>query len=152
MTSAPLTAEQSARVVGRVDDVWRDEILPTLVDYVRIPCVSVQFDPDWKANGHLDLAVTMMREWCETREIEGLVVEVHELPGRTPLILCEVPAFLPAAQSAPAGDTVMLYGHCDKQPEMTGWLRKFASAPSRSRPMTARIRPDRKASVIAAVQ
>ena len=30
----------------------------------------------------------------------------------------EVPAF---DATAPADDTVLLYGHLDKQPEMTGW-------------------------------
>ena len=121
MSRDTIDTEQSARIASRVDEVWQRDILPTLVDYVRIPCVSVQFDPDWKANGHLDQAVSLMRSWCEAREIAGLVVEVHELPGRTPLILCEVPAFRPDGQTAPTGDTVMLYGHCDKQPEMTGW-------------------------------
>src|SRR5262249_57254284 len=51
------------------------------------------------------------------RPIEGLRVEVHELPGRTPLVLCEVPA----AGTATGDDTVLLYGHLDKQPEMEGW-------------------------------
>ena len=47
----------------------------------------------------------------------GITVEVHELPGRTPVILMEIPAF----GSGSADDTVLLYGHLDKQPEMTGW-------------------------------
>jgi acetylornithine deacetylase/succinyl-diaminopimelate desuccinylase-like protein len=41
-------------------------------------------------------------------------VNVHRLPGRTPLVLIDVPGALP-------GDGVLLYGHFDKQPEMTGW-------------------------------
>ena len=44
-------------------------------------------------------------------------MEVHELAGRTPVIVIEVPAF----GGAPADDTVVLYGHLDKQPEMHGW-------------------------------
>lgn len=108
-------------ISAHVDAVWADDVLPSLMDYIRIPCVSVQFDPDWKANGYLDQAVEHVRAWCAARDIVGLTVDVFELPGRTPLILCEIPAFLPEQHSAPPGDTVLLYGHCDKQPEMTGW-------------------------------
>jgi len=100
-----------------VVQVWTDEIVPKLHDYIRIPCVSVLYDPDWKENGHLDEAVALIRDWCVARPIVGLKVEVLELTGRTPLIMCEVPAY----NGGPADDTVVLYGHCDKQPEMTGW-------------------------------
>jgi acetylornithine deacetylase/succinyl-diaminopimelate desuccinylase-like protein len=44
------------------------------------------------------------------------VVEVIEHPGRTPIIWAEIPGAGPRA-----GETVLLYGHLDKQPEMTGW-------------------------------
>jgi acetylornithine deacetylase/succinyl-diaminopimelate desuccinylase-like protein len=42
------------------------------------------------------------------------MIEVLRLPGRTPLILIDIPGGL--------GRDVLLYGHLDKQPEMTGWL------------------------------
>src|SRR5262249_44238576 len=46
-------------------------------------------------------------------KIEGLAIEIVRLPGRTPVILMEAPG---------RGErTVLLYGHCDKQPEMVGW-------------------------------
>ena len=103
-----------------VGDVWAEDILPTLHDYIAIPCVSVRFDPDWRAHGHLDRAVELIRAWCADRDIAGLSVEVIELDGRTPIVLCEVPAF-GGGSTQGADDTVLLYGHCDKQPEMTGW-------------------------------
>src|SRR5437762_1885395 len=71
------------------------------------------FDPDWKAHGHLDRAVSTIEQWSRARAIEGLCVEVVRLPGRTPVIVMEVPGR--------GADTVLLYGHCDKQPEMVGW-------------------------------
>jgi acetylornithine deacetylase/succinyl-diaminopimelate desuccinylase-like protein len=40
-------------------------------------------------------------------------VEVIRLEGRTPVIFIEIPG--------QGTDTVLLYGHLDKQPEMTGW-------------------------------
>ncbi len=42
---------------------------------------------------------------------------MQRIPGCTPLIVAEVPATDPAL----AERTILLYGHLDKQPEMTGW-------------------------------
>ena len=100
-----------------VDRVWNDEIVPALHDYIAIPNVSVLFDPQWREHGYMSQAVDLIRDWCAKRDIAGLHVEVHDLPERTPLILIEVPAF----GSGSTDDTVLLYGHLDKQPEMTGW-------------------------------
>ena len=100
-----------------VDRVWDDEIISALHDYIEIPNVSVLFDPQWREHGHMDRAVELIRAWCADRKLAGLTVEVHELPGRTPVILMEIPAF----GSGSDEDTVLLYGHLDKQPEMTGW-------------------------------
>ncbi len=110
-------------ISGYVDQVWADDILPTLMDYIAIPCVSVHFDPQWREHGHLDEAIELIRGWCAARTIAGLTVEVVEIPGRTPLIIAEVPAFNPpgTSRSSHADETVLLYGHCDKQPEMSGW-------------------------------
>ena len=97
---------------------WDDEIQPALVDYIRVPAVSVGFDPGWEAHGHLDTVVEAAASWARRRPIVGLAVEVVRLPGRTPLLWFEVPATAPAADTS---DTVLLYGHLDKQPPMTGW-------------------------------
>ena len=112
MSAAPLDS-----LTSHVDGVWNHEIVPTLHDYIAIPNVSVLFDPQWYEHGHMARAVELIRSWCAARAIVGLTVEVHELPGRTPVILMEIPAF----GSGSADDTALLYGHLDKQPEMTGW-------------------------------
>ena len=107
----------------RVARTWDDDIVPALEDYVRIPAKSPSFDRDWERHGHLDAAVELVRAWCAARPIEGISVEVVRLPGRTPLILVEVPAT--DGSSGADTDTVVLYGHVDKQPEMTGWREGF---------------------------
>ena len=104
-----------------VQQVWADEIVPELCAYIAIPCVSSDFDPDWKAHGHIDQAVEQIRSWCAKRAIVGLTVEVMELPGLSPLVVAEVPAFGGGRADLNNNDTVVLYGHLDKQPEMTGW-------------------------------
>ena len=94
---------------------WDDEIVPRLVDYIRIPAKSPHFDPAWEANGHIERAIRLAEEWARAQPIAGLTVEIVRLPGRTPVLLFEVPG---------AGDrTVLLYGHLDKQPEMVGLAR-----------------------------
>ncbi len=96
--------------------MW-DEIVPVLHTYIAIPNVSPAYDPDWRSAGHMGRAVDLISSWCESRPVLGATVQVHELPGRTPVIVVEVPAF----GAAPSDDTVLLYGHLDKQPEMEGW-------------------------------
>lgn len=98
-----------------VADTWEQEIVPLLCDYVRIPAKSPGFDPAWEASGHIDAAVGLLEQWARERAIDGLTTEIVRLPGRTPLLLCEVPA------TAPSAGTVLLYGHYDKQPEFEGW-------------------------------
>src|SRR5438552_7417949 len=96
-----------------VQRTWDEAIVPALTEYVRIPAKSPMFDREWSAHGHLDRAVALIEAWARSRSIEGLRVEVIGLEGRTPVLLMEAPGA--------GGETVLLYGHCDKQPEMTGW-------------------------------
>jgi acetylornithine deacetylase/succinyl-diaminopimelate desuccinylase-like protein len=105
----------SAATVASIEAQWDQEVLPLLCDYIRIPNKSPMFDADWARNGYMDEAVTLLERWARRQPIEGLVVEVVRLPGRTPLLFMEVPG-APGIE-----DTVLLYGHFDKQPEMSGW-------------------------------
>jgi acetylornithine deacetylase/succinyl-diaminopimelate desuccinylase-like protein len=61
----------------------------------------------------MDEAVDLMERWCRAQPIEGMTVDVVRLPGRTPLLLMDIPGN--------NDDCVLLYGHLDKQPEMSGW-------------------------------
>lgn len=104
-------------VVTAVTEQHFEEALPTLEDYIRIPAKSPAFDPDWQTSGHLDEAVELIRNWCSAHAPADASVEVRELAGRTPLLIVDFPATDPDL----GDDTVLLYGHLDKQPEMTGW-------------------------------
>ena len=97
----------------RIYRQWDDEIVPRLVEYIRVPAKSPHFDPSWLAHGHIDRAVALAEAFARAQPIPGLAVEVIRLAGRTPLLYFEIPG---------RGDrTVLLYGHLDKQPEMVGW-------------------------------
>jgi len=118
MASSPSdTAIDSAAIERYVSGKWDDEIVPQLVEYIRIPNKSPMFDANWVEHGYMDQAVELMRAWAEAQQIEGMELEVVRLEGRTPLIFIEIPA----ANGGSDQDCVLLYGHLDKQPEMTGW-------------------------------
>ncbi|MFL6620016.1 MAG: M20/M25/M40 family metallo-hydrolase, partial [Povalibacter sp.] len=97
-----------------IDDVWERSIVPTLCDYIRIPNKSQNFDPQWAEHGHMDRAAELMKSWCEANALPGMKIELMRLPNRTPLLFIEVPGSV--------DDTVLMYGHFDKQPEFTGWM------------------------------
>ncbi|MGB5591080.1 MAG: M20/M25/M40 family metallo-hydrolase, partial [Gammaproteobacteria bacterium] len=103
----------TSRISAFVGQIWDDSIVPELCEYIRIPNKSPLFDPDWAEAGHMDRAVALMERWCRAQPIDGMAVEVVRLAGRTPVLLIEV--------SGHNEDTVLLYGHLDKQPEFTGW-------------------------------
>jgi acetylornithine deacetylase/succinyl-diaminopimelate desuccinylase-like protein len=108
-----------ARIRRFVDSLWEDEIVGQLTEYIRIPNKSPLFDPQWAEHGHMDAAVALLEKWARAKlpALAGATLEVVRLPGRTPLIYIDVPA----AHGGRQDDTVILYGHLDKQPEMSGW-------------------------------
>ncbi len=103
----------ATRAAGLIERTWEREIVPALTDYIRIPNKSPNFDPDWHAHGYMTKATDLIEAWCRARKLPGLKIERVQLPGRTPLLFMELPG--------QSDDTVLLYGHLDKQPEMTGW-------------------------------
>ncbi|NOT30402.1 MAG: M20/M25/M40 family metallo-hydrolase [Planctomycetes bacterium] len=107
------------RAEAFVERAWEQDILPTITEYIRIPNKSPHFDPKWQENGHMKKAADLIEAWCKKRKLPGLKVERVQLPNRTPLLFMELPG--PSGSSNQGDDTVVLYGHLDKQPEMVGW-------------------------------
>jgi acetylornithine deacetylase/succinyl-diaminopimelate desuccinylase-like protein len=99
-----------------VEGRW-EVALPVLEHYVSIPAKSPAFDRDWQANGHIGAAVELVRDWCVGNAPPGSEVTVHRLEGLTPVVTVDVPA----SDGVDRDDTVVIYGHIDKQPEMAGW-------------------------------
>ena len=104
-------------IYPHIDQLWNEQIVPQLIEYIRIPNKSPMFDADWQAHGYMDQAVALMETWARAQPIAGMQLEVVRLPGRTPLIFIDIAA----SDAATGDDCVLLYGHLDKQPEMTGW-------------------------------
>lgn len=96
---------------------WDEDIIPQLVDFISVPAKSPHFDPDWEKNGYIEKVAQQALAWVQKQPLKGLKVELIHLPGRTPVLFFEVPA----SEGVNNPNTVLFYGHLDKQPEMVGW-------------------------------
>ena len=103
-----------------LDDIsrqWDADIVPQLIEYVKLPAKSPGFDRDWAKHGFLDAAIEQARKWVAAQHVAGLTLEVVRTEGRTPVLFFDIPA----TGGKDASETILIYGHLDKQPEMTGW-------------------------------
>lgn len=114
----PLQPDEATGIAAFADRTWDEEIVPALTDYIAIPAKSPMFDAGWEQSGHIDRVVRDAAQWVERKKVAGLKLEVIRLPGRTPVIFFDVPA-----TQAGSTDSVVLYGHLDKQPEFNGWRK-----------------------------
>ena len=105
-----------AQALAQVSQRWDEAIVPQLSDYIAIPAKSPAFDADWVAHGHLETVLRNAGSWVEAQKVEGLKLEIIRMEGRTPVLFFEVAASQTATQQ-----TVLMYGHLDKQPEFSGW-------------------------------
>ena len=112
----------TAQALAHVSQAWDGDIVQRLSDYIAIPAKSPMFDADWLAHGYLETVVRNTAQWIEAQKLEGMTLEVVRLPGRTPVIFFEVAATR-NAQEGVSAQTVLMYGHLDKQPEFSGWRK-----------------------------
>src|SRR4051812_37994180 len=112
----PQTLLDSARALDQVTRQWDDDIVRQVTDYITIPAKSPGFDPQWQQHGYIDTVLRNAASWVEAQKVEGLKLEIVRLEGRTPVLFFEVPA-----TKSGTTETILMYGHLDKQPEFTGW-------------------------------
>ena len=112
----PAEVLNATQTLHQVSALWDDQIVPRLEDYIRIPAKSPMFDADWAAHDYIGTVVRNTAAWIEAQKVSGLVLEIVQLPGRTPVLFFEIPA-----TKAQSTQTVLMYGHLDKQPEFSGW-------------------------------
>lgn len=108
------------KTVDWVNNKWDKEIQPVLEEYITIPNSSHGFDPEWNTNGLLEKAANLLLEWAKKQDIKGAKYELIKDADKSPLIVIEVDG------TTNDTDTVLFYGHYDKQPPFTGWLEGLA--------------------------
>jgi acetylornithine deacetylase/succinyl-diaminopimelate desuccinylase-like protein len=112
----PPSALNASQAQVEIERAWDGDIVKQLTDYIAIPAKSPAFDANWAQHGYIDTVVRNAATWVEAQKVEGLVLEVIRLSGRTPVLFFEL-----AATKQTSTQTVLMYGHLDKQPEFTGW-------------------------------
>ncbi len=112
----PASILNAAQALSQITAQWDGDIVRQLTDYIAIPAKSPMFDPDWARHGFIDTVVHNAAAWVEAQKVAGLKLEIVRLEGRTPVLFFEIPA-----TRADSTQTVLMYGHLDKQPEFSGW-------------------------------
>ena len=110
----PSSVLNAGIALDQVSAQWDGDIVRQISEYIAIPAKSPGFDSDWAQHGFIDTVVRNAASWIEAQKVEGLTLEVVRLPGRTPVLFFEVPATR-AAVPGQTPQTVLMYGHLDKQ-------------------------------------
>jgi len=97
-----------------VSNSWKESVLSTLEKYISIPNQSPDYDANIYVNGYQEEALNLLVDWVKKRNVKDLNMEVLQDKGKTPFIFMEI-----AASNKKCEDTVLFYGHFDKQPPMT---------------------------------
>ena len=91
-------------------------MLPYLMDFIRIPNLSPAFDFNWSTNGLLDKTANFIMSYIQSLELKKANINLIKDKGYTPLIFIEI-------DSSRKNDsrTILFYAHFDKQPHGIGW-------------------------------
>ena len=91
-------------------------VLPNLMNFIRIPNLSPLFDPNWNKNGLLLKAANLIVSYAKSLNIKNAEINLLQDSPYTPLIFIDIPASRQNDER-----TVLFYAHYDKQPYGTGW-------------------------------
>ena len=108
-----------------IEKMFTYNLLPTLMDFIRIPNLSPAYDYNWNTNGLLLKAANLIISYAKSLDIKNANINLIQDKGRTPLIFIDI-----SATRINDTRTVLLYAHFDKQPYGTGWDEdKFPTNP-----------------------
>jgi len=99
-----------------VNSFFQKEMIPALMDFIKIPNCSPAYDKDWKTNGYQDQAATFVKDWVDKQNLKNANVHIIKEKDRTPFIYIEI-----EATKEDDNRSILLYGHFDKQPPLDGW-------------------------------
>src|SRR5687767_15909018 len=97
----------------RIARQWDDDIVPQLIDYIRLPAKSPHFDPGWKRHRHIEASIALADAWAARQGIKGMTLEVVRLEGPTPVLFFAGPG--------QGNHTVWFHGRLGQQPGLAGW-------------------------------
>lgn len=106
------TAELQFRLEKGIDE----QVIPVLMEYIRVPSLSPLFDPNWESNGLMEKAQDILLSYVRSLDIKGFSSEIIKEPGKPWMFYGEIQA------TSPNLGTVLIYGHMDKQPHFPNWI------------------------------
>lgn len=89
-------------------------LIPALQEFVSIPSLSTDYDPEWETNGYMLQAMNVMIDYINSFSLTNYSYEVLKEPSRPWLYFGTLEA------TDPSLGTVLMYGHFDKQPHLEG--------------------------------
>ena len=108
-----------------IEKMFTYNLLPTLMDFIRIPNLSPAYDYNWNTNGLLLKAANLIISYAKSLDIKNANINLIQDKGRTPLIFIDI-----SGTRINDTRTVLLYAHFDKQPYGEGWDEdKFPTNP-----------------------
>lgn len=99
-----------------VTSFFEKDVVPGLMNFIKIPNCSPSYDQNWQTNGYQEKAALFIKEWVESKNLKNTNVNIIQEPNRTPFIYIEV-----EASKKDDNRSILLYGHFDKQPGLSGW-------------------------------
>src|SRR5215472_3187571 len=72
----------NAALQNFVNRRWDESIVPTLMDYIRIPNKSPAFDPEWQGRGLIDQVVERFHQWALHHPLSAMKIDIVRLYGR----------------------------------------------------------------------
>ena len=91
-------------------------LIPNLMEFIRIPNLSPSYDYNWNTNGLLLKAANLIISYAKSLDIKNANINLIQDKGRTPLIFIDI-----SATRENDTRTILLYAHYDKQPYGIGW-------------------------------
>lgn len=99
----------------------KEELIPAICEFIKIPNQSRLFDPDWATNGLQEKACQFAIDFAEAQDLKGFSIDFIQEEGKTPALLAIIDPFAGSGEMTPNLDkTIVMYGHIDKQPPLEG--------------------------------
>ena len=115
MVEAVSTTLNKEETLKNIEERWDNWYIKGLEDFIRCPNLSPAYDAEFLTNGLIQQAIELVDNYVKQLDIAGITRQVFTPEGKSPLVVYVVEPTGGSTQQ------VMLYGHLDKQPWMTGW-------------------------------
>ena len=99
-----------------IDKQFSLNVIPNLMNFIRIPNLSPLYDENWDTNGLLLKAANLVISFAKSLQLKNAEINLIHDKGYSPLIFIDIPA-----SRKNDTRTVLFYAHYDKQPHGEGW-------------------------------